>query len=843
MLSGFSILSGCLPTQAQVVEDNTLSTEVTTENDLDFQVDGGEQRGGNLFHSFNELSVPNDGSVLFNNGTTIKNIIGRVTGSSPSLINGLIQNNGAANLFLLNPNGIIFGENAALDIGGSFVGTTAESLLFEEGQFSTENNSSSLLTVKVPLGLQFGSDSGEIINRANNQISNPLNRSQTINIGLATALERTIALLGNGITFDGGAATSPGGNLELGSVAGNSFVRIEAISAGWSVNYDAARLQDIQLDNLASVDASGVGGGRINLTGRNIQILNGSSITSNTLGDLNGKNINIRASESLEIVGSDRTGTKVDPLLAMVEIFLPSASQISSSTVGAGNAGDVKITAKNIQLVDGGAIELQTFPSSTGNGGNLAIAVGDSIRLNGSRPLLEVGENAANIILPTVGLDRAIDLNRASEISTASVSSGNGGNITLTGRSLALDDGAVIGVSPFGSGDGGDLDLNFTDSIEIAGAASRTGSFGSSITANTFVEANAGNVAIETGQLKIRDGGAIVSTAEGLGNAGNIEIDAASVEISGFLRSNQSPSLISTRTINAGDGGNIILNTGNLSISDRARITVRGEGSGIPGNLAIEAREIELNNSARIGAATEFKAGGNIRLNIADNLTLRNNSTISAQAFNNANGGNLSIAADFIIAFPQENNDILANAVFGSGGNVAIDAEGVFGIEEGSSQPPNLTNEIDASSEFGLAGTVAISFPDVSAIEVSDAPVETVDVENLFKNTFCKIRRDSRFVTTGRNGIPFIPDRDIRSVQTWSDWRIIEDEAATNTNIVEPTEAKETTPQKIAMIQGWVEDADGNVILTDKPLVATSRQPVLGSPDCNQLRKTESETK
>lgn len=105
---------------AQVVEDNTLSTEVNTENNRDFTIDAGERRGNNLFHSFAEFSIPNNGSVFFNNATTIQNIISCVTGSSVSNINGLIQSNGTANLFLINPNGIIFGENASLNIGGSF---------------------------------------------------------------------------------------------------------------------------------------------------------------------------------------------------------------------------------------------------------------------------------------------------------------------------------------------------------------------------------------------------------------------------------------------------------------------------------------------------------------------------------------------------------------------------------------------------------------------------------------------------------------------------------------------------------------------------------------------------
>ena len=253
--------------QAQIVEDNTLSTEVISENNRDFTVNAGEQRGNNLFHSFQEFSIPNNGSVLFNNPISIENIISRVTGSSVSNISGLIQSNGTANLFLINPNGIIFGENATLNIGGSFIGTTAESLVFEDGsQFSTnQNNPEPLLTVSVPLGLQFGNNRGEIINQANFQIPNPADPTgqSQIKLGLTTPPGKTLALLGGDITFDGGAINATAGNIELGSVAENSFVSLNAVSQGWNVNYDnVSQFRDLEFNNLASVNASGEGGGQ-----------------------------------------------------------------------------------------------------------------------------------------------------------------------------------------------------------------------------------------------------------------------------------------------------------------------------------------------------------------------------------------------------------------------------------------------------------------------------------------------------------------------------------------------------------------------------------------------------
>ncbi|MEM6611581.1 MAG: filamentous hemagglutinin N-terminal domain-containing protein [Cyanobacteria bacterium P01_C01_bin.72] len=839
--------------QAQIVEDGTLGTAVETKNNLDFKVDVGSQRGNNLFHSFSDFSIPENGSVLFNNPINVQNIISRVTGNNISTINGLIQSNGSANLFLINPNGIIFGENASLDIGGAFLGTTAQDLIFEDGgKFSTDLNASeSLLTISTPVGLQFGRDPGVIENRANFQIPNPLDPTgqDQIKLGLTTSPGKTLALLGGEIIFDGGAVTAPAGNIELGSFAADSLVTLESISSGWGIaDVNISQYQDIKLDNLASINTSGEMGGDINLLGKNIRLLNGSAITSDTLGNLDGGTIKIQATDSLEIIGSDPTGTKFDPLLAGVDIFLPFASQISSRTFGMGKGSNVEISAQNLNLTDGGTITLQTLNplsiNNPGESGSLEIAIADSIQLQGTRPLIRVGENVDNLLSPDFDLDTAIELNIPSEIQILSFSEADGGNISIKTQSIRLENGTTIASSSFNRGNSGNLDIEAEKSIEILGTTPRTGSVSSSITASTFDEGNAGKIDVTTEQLIIKDGGFLISTTATAGNSGSIEINATSVQISGSRQSDDTPSLISTQTNDGGNGGSIFLNADSLLISDGGGLSVEGLGSGVPGSLRVNAKNIEVRDFGSITATTEFETGGNVELNIQDNLTLRNNSTISAQAFNEASGGNLEIDTNFIIAFPQENNDILANAVFGNGGNININAEGILGIEEGSSQPPNLSNDIDASSEFGEGGIVSLEFPDSSSNNnLSQLSSDFVDVAYLFANTFCKIRGDNKFIATGRGGIPLVPDDTLLPEHTWSDWRIVAEgaEAEQVEEVEETKQTSETTaansPKKLAMIQGWMTDPQGNVVLTDKPLNNIASQPALSHPNCNDLQK------
>jgi len=132
LVSSFSVVGVATisPVQAQVRSDGTLGTNVTCTTTC--TITGGTTTKGNLFHSFRDFSVPEQGAAIFDNTTTIQNIFNRVTGKATSNINGLISANGTANVFILNPNGILFGPNAQLNIGGSFVATTANAIEFSD---------------------------------------------------------------------------------------------------------------------------------------------------------------------------------------------------------------------------------------------------------------------------------------------------------------------------------------------------------------------------------------------------------------------------------------------------------------------------------------------------------------------------------------------------------------------------------------------------------------------------------------------------------------------------------------------------------------------------------------
>ncbi|MBO1051933.1 MAG: filamentous hemagglutinin N-terminal domain-containing protein [Dolichospermum sp. DET73] len=193
IIQGSLILIGCLvssfcskPVLAQLKPDRTLGAEssvvrenVQVKGALGELIEGGATRNINLFHSFSDFNVGDLQRVYFANPTGINNILTRVTGGNASNIFGILGVDGSANLYLLNPNGIVFGKNSHLDIAGSFTATTANSVVFNDFNFSATNpESPPLLKVSVPLGLQYlTSQPAGIINAGQLAVGNGQNLS------------------------------------------------------------------------------------------------------------------------------------------------------------------------------------------------------------------------------------------------------------------------------------------------------------------------------------------------------------------------------------------------------------------------------------------------------------------------------------------------------------------------------------------------------------------------------------------------------------------------------------------------------------------------------------------
>lgn len=298
--------------QAQVTSDGTLTSPTTvplSPNGKDFIINGGSRSGNNLFHSFSQFSVPMNGSAIFNNATDIQNIFSRVTGNQSSNIDGLLKTQGNASLFFMNPNGIVFGPNARLELGGSFLGTTANGIKFGDGlEFDAVNATSALLSVNVPIGLQMGTNPGAIEVQGNGYQLSPLGGLLPPNSYLAVKSEKTLALIGGQVQVDGGALLVAQGQIAIGSAVGGT-VGLTTLSQGWKFGYErVSTLQDIRLSRQSLLFMEN--DGSIYLKGRNIRLQDGSiGIMNNAEPSVTMGQINIQASESVNLIGTNADET------------------------------------------------------------------------------------------------------------------------------------------------------------------------------------------------------------------------------------------------------------------------------------------------------------------------------------------------------------------------------------------------------------------------------------------------------------------------------------------------------------------------------------------------------
>ncbi|MBD1909144.1 MULTISPECIES: S-layer family protein [unclassified Leptolyngbya] len=873
---------------SQIIPDNTLPSNSRVSQDcINCEITGGTQLGQNLFHSFTQFSIPNQGTAYFNNALTIQNIFARVTGQNRSDINGTLRANGNANLFLLNPYGIIFGPNAALDIGGSFLATTAESINFNGFQFSATNPQPiPLLTVSIPIGLQFGANSASIINRSQVSLNGSTN-TYGRPTGLQVQANQSLMLLGNGVSLKNGNLTARGGQINLVSVAPSSTVSFVTEGTGYIPALSENQvLRDISLTNLSSIDTSGDGGrngGAVRLQGRNISLTNGAGIISRTAQGT-GEDLQLLASGSVTLANSsfaftlaDEEGQAGDVIIQAAQSLTlsdsgssgPTAlgSQASGNTEFGARAGDVIINARDISIQDGSRIEASSF--GAGNGGTIQIqasyveVVGYSHEpvIDSRGNTIEPEEITSGIVSQTEG-------------------AGSAGRLAIATDRLVVLDGGFISTATFAEGNGGPLTINATDSILLRGASPavqrnfyRSGIFVSASSENAsgqvgalnittnqlFVEDRADISARNEGigaagsitlsnidRLVVREGGEIRASTLGFGPGGSLTVDASSIELvgQGTIASETIPSTLTALADenSFGDAGNLTITTSSLVVRDGAEVSVSSAGEGVAGNMLIRANTIQL-DEGRLAAETRAgdTSNANIQLQIRDALLMGNQSRISAQAFNNAAGGNVFIVAPegFVVGRVDENSDIVANAFRGRGGNITIDARSIIGLEERSSLPlDNGTNDIDASSQLGIPGSVIIIQPIVDPSQgLSELPTAFTDAtQQVARRCGGTVRAEAQvgeFIMSGRGGLPSTPEGLLRT-PILSPGLITLD--SDSTPVPSSTSIIRAEPLSIVEAEGWVTGPDGQIVLTAEGASVASFQenhsPLLSSRRC-----------
>ena len=882
---------------AQIVPDQTLPnpSHVSTPQPNAIDITGGTQTGGNLFHSFQSFTVPDATTASFVVPTDVLRVLARVSSGEPATVNGTLRAGGTADLFLLAPGGVFFGPNAQLDVGGSFVASTADQMTFADGTVFAaiaQDRQPPLLTATVPMGLQFGQASSQgqgILVRGNGRPD--LVQTEAVDGALQAAAGQTFGLLGSSVTLQGGRIGAVGGQATLAAVGEGGEVTLAPNDLGWTMDNLTGPQGTIALDGLADVDVSGPGGGAVQVKAENLTLRGRSRIVADTFGALDGRGMNLTVNNlqvfdgsyiSSSTFGDGRAGnfevtaqtidmTGPGPLQNVLEVLLQQDVQnpiqfsggLFAMSFGSGDGGEMTVTAERATLRN--SAFLATSPFGTGRGGVLNVAITGQLLLNGGQFIVDsFGPGEAGNAFVTAGNIRmaggggifassfdagdaglleiqareSIEITGAtsdgvfiSGIAANSVGSGRGGNIAITSPIIRLSDGVAVGAVNFGSGSGGSVTVRASELLELRGSG---GVELTNINTRTQGAGPAGNVLVEAGRLVLADGGTIFTSTLSSGAAGSLTVIADVIEVSGQspngfpsgLRSDASrdatlegaaevvteDGLLDPNRTNLGAAGNIDVVANTITLRNGSAIVVSNEEGGPQaGDLRLTSERLTLESASTIRAEPSTGTGGNLFLN-ADHIQLRDQSLISTNASGESTGGNIFIDGATLVAL--DNSDITANAIAGRGGQVSLSTQGIFGTELRSQ--PTSQSDITASSELGteFSGTVSITTPELdpssSAVEL---PERVVDASSQVMAA-CAAASGNSFVAIGRGGKPTDPTRFVSANTSWRDLRdwtqaVGGDRLATPPVQHQQPQPNSSRPNQIQEATGWQIAPDG----------------------------------
>jgi filamentous hemagglutinin family protein len=818
-LAGFmgwlSITIFAAKTQAQqsnIIPDNTLGAE-SSQVIGNFQglarevITGGAIRQINLFHSLQEFNVSAGREAYFlSPSADIQNIFARVTGANRSEILGRLGTFGSSNpnLFLINPNGIIFGRNASLDVQGSFMGTTANGVQFgNQGNFSATNPQEVPLLTINPSAL--------FVNQIN-QNAGITNQSQAVagkNLigedvtGLRVPDGKSLLLVGGNLNLDGGSIRAYGGNIELASLAAPGNVGLNIASNNISLAVpDGVERANVSLNNAAEVNVRGANGGDIKIYARDVNLAGESKVRA---GIVIGLGTSASQGGDIVINATGTTNLKEGSFIANVlqeravgksgdinintgllnfdtaylnainygqgsggNIFLQAKNGISLSNnsgiyggmgnTAVGNSGNIQIEAGSLSITNS---EINSKTYGLGNAGNINLNVRDAINLNGG-----VGIDGITRIISSVnpeGTGKAGDIQiktsslhstNGAYISSSTLGKGDGGNITIDANNIAFDSDSFIAsrVSTYGVGKGGNIRFNTTTLSLLGGSHISTNVSGKGDAGNIFVNAsdtikldgissnaiagiqsnvitggvgNGGNIEVTTGSLWVTNGAKIDTGTNGIGNAGNITINASeTINIDGVgkvfteqLGEANLPSGISSSVSfnGVGKGGDIRINTRELSLKNNGQINADTFGTGDGGNIFIQAAEkISLSDTdnirfTQISTTVSNKArgnGGTINIQARD-LSL-DNASINGYTYGKGNGGTISIKVDDTLSLNnQANFSSATSGVVDNGGDI-VGNSGDIDIQTGKLSLENDSYFFASTSRKGNGGNISI---------------------------------------------------------------------------------------------------------------------------------------
>ena len=666
---------------AQITPDGSTSTTVTNNGGVS-TIEAGEQAGANLFHSFDAFSVTNGNEAFFNNAADIETIFSRVTGGNVSNIDGLVRANNA-NLFLINPAGVIFGDGARLDIGGAFYGGTADSILFPDGvEFSANDTTAPVLTINAPVGLNLRNNPTEVVVQSSN-----------LNVRAGANLN----LFGGNISLENTTINALGSKVHLGAVSGAGIITFDE---NLNPDFSNVSLADISLNN-SQINVNGAGNGEIALDARDLTLSESSQLSGG---------INADSSDANTQAGNIEINAAETVTLNSGSIIRNNLSAVSS-----GSAGNISIAAKNLSLADNS--RLSTISDGNGNIGNISLAITENTQLDNAEIKSQVSPggigNGGSINLNT----NSLNLTNKSSIFTNTAGRGNAGSVNIIAGDRITLEGSNFQtrVLAQGVGNAGEIDIQTGSLVLSAGENSF-----SSLLANTEGQGNAGNITIEAqSDVSLEDRSAIQTQVQAgaVGDAGDIRITTGSFS----LKDNQGVgSLLLANTRGQGNAGNITVEAqSNISLEDTSTIQtqVQAGAVGNAGNINITTTNLSLigesqgSNSSLLANSVGDGSGGNINVNASGNISLNNYGLVLSKASaGEGDAGDIIINSDSLSLVTG--SYIISNT--GDSLSPEITTNGNAGNVEVNSRIINIDNfsEITSNSlgnSSGKAGNVVIN--------------------------------------------------------------------------------------------------------------------------------------
>ncbi len=705
-------------TQAQLVLDGSLG-QAETLMGPEYQIGAelGQQQGGNLFHSFQDFNLQSHETATFSGPDTVHNIINRVTGGTPSNIDGLIRSTiPNADFYLLNPYGILFGPSAKLDVQGSFHVSTADYLRLDDGgRFEARYPNNSLLTSAPVAAFGFLTDMPATV--------------ITQNTTLIVPPMKSLSFIGGNLQFQGSSPIQFD-NLNIYATfayslfhtAGGQLNLVAVGSSGEVLMNDNLTLTgqggEIHLDHTL-MDTSGPGSGNFKIRGVGL-FMSDSTLQANSLGDIDGGLMDIQLTESLRasselyyfnaFINAAMGRGQGGPITVKVPELTLHRAHLRTGTMTAANAGNIDLNLTRLTLLEGAGITANSIRGS-GKGGQLTVKATESVlvagRSVGSHPFEGIlltdfpslidntnfstaddSLGSGDIHLTTQRLDIV-----GGQIASSTLGTGNAGNLVIQADNVNITEGGTIATSALATGSAGNIRLDVKDTLFLSGR--RDGTFVTPV----------GNLQFENPQSNI-----ISFSLSGTG--GQIDLVAKTIHLTEDAAISASSLGLGEKANNINLQAEIVLLTAGGTISNSNGFyggTAFFTGNGNGGDIRIQAKQLTLNGQDQDQQATGIFSdtinqgqGGNLFVQ-TDFLDISNNAALAANSLNTGNAGKIHLQTRHLHL--SQHGSISTAAIHAGGGNI------IFNSLSGLLYLDNSEITTSVASGAGNGGNITIDNP------------------------------------------------------------------------------------------------------------------------------------